>query len=131
MNLEMNYEETENTQENTSQMNVEFESMKETTEYSSDGSPVLVRLTPEQQQWFKDFSERMGKKVDELNEFIQEQREYHAVHASPVYDGLGPTEEMYRYDADKEFEKNGNTARYRELLELAEDAKLRRELGHW
>lgn len=146
MTLETNYEETEITNENVQVTNdaadasqaeafppkIEEQNVtKNTVEYSADGSPVLIRLTPEQQQWFADFSERMGKEVDELNEFIQEQREHHAVHTAPIYDGLGPTEDMYRYDAEKEYEANGDSARYRELLELAEDAKLRRVLGHW
>ena len=60
---------------------------EEVIEYSADGSPVLIRLTPEQQAYFQEFSERLGRETEELNAFIQEQQEYRAIHSAPAYGG--------------------------------------------
>ena len=97
-------------------------------ELSSDGSPVLIKLTPEQQKSFQDITDRLHEKNEELNDLLQEQREWKAVHSAPNYTGVGPSESEYRYDAKKEFEKNGDTARYRDLLEKAEEARIKRYL---
>lgn len=146
MNFEMDYEEMENIQENTSLMDdagavtgaVDFqmgsdekEATKAAVEYAADGSPILCKLTPEQQSWFLDTAERLNNSANEIQDFLQEQEEYEAVHNAPIYDGLGTPEQVYRYDAEKEYEENGDTARYRELLEYAAEARLRRDLGHW
>lgn len=51
-----------------------------------------IKLTPEQQKWFQDFSDRMKKENEELNDVIQEHREWKAVNMAPKYGGADSDE---------------------------------------
>ena len=70
------------------------------------------------QQWYKEFSAKVAKSQAELNASIQEQREWKAVHFAPSYTGEVGSH-VYRYDAQKEYEKNGESFRFKELMEQA------------
>lgn len=70
------------------------------------------------QQWYKEFSAKAAKSQAELNASIQKQREWKAVHFAPSYTGEVGSH-VYRYDAQKEYEKNGESFRFKELMEQA------------
>lgn len=70
------------------------------------------------QEWYKEFSAKVAKSQAELNASIQEQREWKAVHFAPSYTGETGSH-VYRYDAQKEYEKNGESFRFKELMERA------------
>ncbi len=76
------------------------------------------------QQWYEQFSERMDKSKAETDELLAELKTDKAVHGAPRYGGeLDYSEREWRYEAEKELKKNGETTRYKELLDKAEKAK--------
>ena len=77
----------------------------------------------ESQEWYEQFSARVAKSQAELNASIQEQREWKAVHFAPSYTGEVGSH-VYRYDAQKEYEKNGESARFKDLMESAAKQEL-------
>lgn len=81
------------------------------------------------QQWYEQFSERMDKSIAETDELLNELKTDKAVHGAPKYGGeLGYSEREWRYEAEKELKKNGETARYKELLDKADEARAEAEL---
>lgn len=53
-----------------------------------DGSFNSIKLTPEQQKYFQDMTERLKKENAELQDFIQEQKEHRAINNAPKYGGV-------------------------------------------
>lgn len=83
------------------------------------------------QQWYEQFSERMDKSIAETDELLDELKKDKAVHGAPRYGGeLDYSEREWRYEAEKELKKNGETARYKELLDKAEEAKAEKMLDN-
>ena len=72
------------------------------------------------QEWYEQFSARTEKSLAELNDSIQEHQEWKAVHFAPSYTGETGSH-VYRYDAQKEYEKNGESPRFKELMEMARE----------
>lgn len=70
------------------------------------------------QKWYKEFIADNARGQAELNASIQRQREWKAVHFAPTYTGETGSH-VYRYDAQKEYEKNGESFRFKELMEQA------------
>lgn len=50
------------------------------------------------------------------------------VHGAPKYSGLGYSESEWKYEASKELRKHGETARYKDLLHKAADARVEAEV---
>lgn len=70
------------------------------------------------QEWYKNFMADNARGQAELNASIQRQQEWKAVHFAPTYTGETGSH-VYRYDAQKEYEKNGESFRFKELMEQA------------
>lgn len=60
---------------------------------SAESTPFSIKLTPEQQKWFQDTTERLHKENEELKESIQNHREWKAKNMAPNYGGLISTDE--------------------------------------
>lgn len=78
----------------------------------------------ESKEWYNDFSKRMEKSIAETEELRNEIRTDKAIHGAPRYGGnLDYRESEWLYEADKELAKHGETAKYREYIENAAEAK--------
>lgn len=67
---------------------VEYGNGGEEIRFNPDGSFNSIQLTPEQQQYFQDMTERLKKENAELQDFIQDQKEYDAINNAPNYGGV-------------------------------------------
>ena len=79
--------------------------------------------------WHEQFSERMEKSKAETEELLQEIKMDKAIHGAPRYGGnLEYRESEWIYEAEKEYRKHGETARYKELLKNAKEAHVKEAL---
>ena len=92
--------------------------------YSAKMEQVAPHWNEECAEWNEEFQKRMKAKMEEGEAFQDELREWKAVHFAPNYLG-GVSSSVYRYDAMKEYEKNGASARFIELVDNAAEAALR------
>lgn len=75
------------------------------------------------QEWFENLRAKVDKSQAELEATLQEHKEWKAVHFAPSYTGEVGSH-VYRYDAQKEYEKNGESARFKSLMEDAAKQEL-------
>lgn len=72
--------------------------------------------------------ERKQKSIAETQDLLDEIKMDQIVHGAPRYTGLGYTESEWKYEASKEYRKNGETAHYKDLMRKAADAHVEAEL---
>lgn len=76
------------------------------------------------QEWNEQFQEKVKKDLADCQETMDELKEWKSVHFAPKYSG-GPTSQEYQYDAQKEYEENGESARFKYLIDMASKLELK------